>query len=423
MKPVLQRRLVLAMAGLAIGISALFGLFAMAFAYVVEDTWIERQLEDEAALQRGHQARHGRWSVPRRDFVTLHADAATLPDDLARVLRDEPGRREVAGDAGRYYHLWRVQPGGPLLVAEVSGQLVVRPLRHELLAWLWGSAVAVLLLALGVAWLLARRLAAPLERLAARVAVADPADLPGQLSQGLADDEVGAVARRFDALMVRMRDFVEREQAFARDASHELRTPLSVLRMGIDRLQIEPSFSPGARRQLQAMDASVDLMTQAVEALLLLARDDPPASAQEPVPVLPLAERWVMAHAVWLDGQAQSLVLDMKPSDTLRLPAPVLQLVLGGLIGNAFAHGDAGGIVQVDVHAGRLRVRNPSAPPPAQAGRAHVKGDGSKGLGLGLSILQRLLARYGGTLTVSHDGGTTCVSVHDGAPGAAIRSP
>lgn len=423
MTPVLQRRLVLAMAGLAVGISALFGLLAMAFAYVVEDTWIERQLEDEAALQRSHWAAHGRWGVPTRDFVTLHPAADTLPDDLARVLRDEPGRREAAGDAGRYYHLWHVQPGGPLLVAEVSRQLVVRPLRHELLAWLWGSALAVLLVALAVAWLLARRLAAPLERLAARVAVADPADLPVQLSQGLADDEVGAVARRFDALLMRVHDFVAREQAFARDASHELRTPLSVLRMGIDRLQAEPSLSPGVRQQLQAMDASVDLMTQAVEALLLLAREDPPAVAQEPVPVLPLAERWVVAHAAWLDVQTMPLALNLKPSDTLRLPPPVLQLVLGALIGNAFAHGQAGGTVSVDLHAGRLRVRNPSAPPPAQAGQAHVKGDGSQGLGLGLSILQRVLARHGGGLTVAHDRGCTTVCVHDEGPGAAIRSP
>jgi signal transduction histidine kinase len=411
------------MAGLAIGISAVFGLFAMAFAYVVEDTWFERQLADEAAMLRSHWAQQGRWGVPKRDFISLYPTAATLPADLARVLRDEPERREAAGDDGRYYHLLHIQPGGPVLVAEVSRQLVVRPLRHELLAWLWGGAAAVLLLALGVAWWLARHLAAPLEHLAAQVALADPVDLPGPLSQGLADDEVGAVARKVDDLLTRVRDFVKREQAFAHDASHELRTPLSVLRLGIDRLLIEPSLSPSTSRQLQAMAASVEFMTQSVEALLLLAREDPTALTQEPVPVLPLAERWVVAHAVWLDVQAMSLALDLTPSDTLRLPPAVVQLVLGGLIGNALAHGAAGGSVRVDMDKERLRVRNPSGPLPAQAGRALVKGEGSPGLGLGLSILQRLLARHGGGLTISHDGSNTCVSVHDGGPAAPVRSP
>lgn len=412
MKPALQRRLVVAFVAMALGISALFGLFAMAFAYTVEDVWIERLLQDEAGLQDAHFARHGHWAKPQRPFVTLYEGDSALPHEVARVLADEPGRTEVAGEQGRHYHLHRLQGGAGLLVAEVGGQLVVRSMRQGMLFWLALWSAAVLALAFGVAVLLARRLARPLQLLAARAEKAAPEQLPMHLSQGFADDEVGAVARRFEALLGRTRALIEREQAFSRDASHELRTPLTVLRMGIDLLQAEPGLQAGARRQLLAMRTAVDLMAQTVQTLLLLAREED-VMPVEPVAVLPVAERWILAHADWLDMQALTLDLRIQAGDSLRLPLTVLQLALASLLSNAFAHGESGGQVLLDVASGCLRVGNPSGSLPAGVGGEHVKRDGSPGQGLGLSILRRALARCGAELAITHADGWTWVSVSE----------
>jgi signal transduction histidine kinase len=278
----------------------------------------------------------------------------------------------------------------------------------------WGSLVLALALGLG-AWL-ARRVTAPLETLAQRVTAAEPAQLPAAVAQGLGDDEVAAVGRAFDALLERTREFVAREQAFTRDASHELRTPLAVLRLQIERLQADPATPAAVHQGLAAMQAATLLMQQTVETLLLMAREPAAAGAADaaptpPVAVLPLAEHWVLAHDEWLRRQPLRLALALRRDDAIALPAPVLQLVLASLLGNAFAHGQPGGAVRVALEGGALVVSNPGAAPPADATEPHTRGEGSRGHGLGLAILQRLLQRHGAQLRLAHADGVTSVSV------------
>lgn len=381
----LQRRLMASFALFTLAVAALFGLFAMAFVYAVEDQFIERQLDQEAQRQRAHFAAHGAWASTLAPPPTgaesdapsfsVHLSAASLPPDLRRTLEAEPRRREAAGDAGRHYHVLALQQLGapPWLVAEVSGVLIVRTLSGQLLTWLaaWGVALAVL--ALLLAWV---------------------------------------VARGFNTLLARTRAFLAREQAFTRDASHELRTPLAVLRVALERLQARPGLEASVREQLAPMQAATQLMAQTVDTLLQLAREDTgePARA-EPVAVLPLLEQWELVHADWLDTQALSLHIELQRSDRLALPEPVLQLALANLLGNAFAHGEPGGQVRVGLTDGALCISNPGPPPPEGAGEDFVKGEGSAGFGLGLSILRRLLDKHGSGLEVRHAAGCTVACV------------
>ena len=417
MKQPLQRRLMLALGAFTLGVCAVFGLFAMAFVYTVEDRFMERLLEQEAQRQHAHRARQGGWGPTGSEFITLHTEAASLPPELRAVLAAEPRRREAAGAQGRHYHLWPLQgPGGPpWLVAEVSQQLIVRPMRQELLGWLFGWGLAMAGLALALARLLARRISAPLARLAAAVEQGAPGQLPQRLALGTRDDEIGALARAFDALLDRTRAFIGREQAFTRDASHELRTPLAVLRMAIERLQRDTALPAPVQQQLAPMLAATLLMEQTVSTLLLMAREaDTPARPAPPTPVLPLVEPWVLAHADWLDAQGLTLDLQLPRQATLALPAPVLQLAVSSLLGNAVTHGQRGGVVQVRLDAGGLLVRNPSAPLPPGAGEAYVKGEGSGGFGLGLAIVRRLLESHHSRLELGHAEG--CTQARIGAP-------
>ena len=430
----IRHRWMATMAAFTLVVTLLFALLAMAFVYTVEDRFLERTLHAELQRQLAHHRAHGRWREPLPGGPWVVERAQDLPPDLADTLRREPERTEVAGEAGRHYHLVPLQEPGraPWLVAEVSGQLIVRPLRPALLAWLagWGGLGVLSALLLG-AWL-ARRVTTPLETLARRVAGAEPAQLPEAVAQGLGDDEVGAVGRAFDALLARTRAFVAREQAFTRDASHELRTPLAVLRLQIERLQADTATPAALRQQLTALHAATLLMQQTVETLLLMAREPAgpgggplEATAALPplpvplLPVLPLAERWVLAHAEWLDHQPLRLELALRRDDALALPEPVLQLALASLLGNAFAHGSPGGTVRVALEPGALVVSNPGAAPPPDATTPGSRGEHSSGFGLGLAILQRLLQRHGAQLVLAHADGVMRASV--AVPGAWPR--
>lgn len=420
MKQPLRRRLMAALAAFTLGVSALFGLLAMGFVYTVEDRFLERGLHVEAQRQRSHFAARGEWQPPVGEGVTLHTQVASLPDDLRAQIVAEPRRREAPGEEGRHYHLLALQQPGapPWLVVEVSRQLIVRPIRNELLGLLLGGGLALVAVSLLLAHALARRISAPLEQLSARVVGAPPGQLPQRLAAGLRDDEIGALARAFDALLDRTRAFIDREQAFTRDASHELRTPLSVLQLAIERLQAEATLAPAARLQLAPMLAATQLMTQTVQTLLLLAREGEVGAAPSmPTPMLPLAEQWVLAHADWLDAQGMTLDLAALPRQAaMDIPAPVLQLALSSLLANAVAHGRRGGCIEVRAEAAGLVVRNPSAPLPASAGELPAKGEASSGFGLGLAIVQRLLQAHRSALSLGHDEGVTWACIAHPAP-------
>lgn len=415
-RPRLRRRLMLAFTGYALAVAALFGGFAMLFVYAVEDEFFAGALRQEMQRQQAHRAAQGDWAPPAQDFIRIYRDRATLPADLARSLAEHPQDREHAGDAGRHYHLQPLGTDGAWLVAEVGGQLVVRPMRQRLLAWLalWGGAVTALALALGT-WL-AKRSSAPLERLAERVARSRPEQLPLDLAgpPQPTEDEVGRLARHLAALNQRTRDLIAREQAFTRDASHELRTPLAVLGMACETLL--RGAAPPQQATLATMDASIRQLQQTVELLLALAREDAAAPAAD-LPLLPQIEQVVLAHAPLLDRQGIQLQVDVPAALTRPWPPALTQLLLANLLGNALAHRSSPRIA-ITADARRISLSNTSPPPPPEllqadgAGRdAGLKGEASAGLGLGLSIVRRLAERHGLKLELAHEDGHTRVSL------------
>lgn len=405
------------LAGYAVLVGAMFGGLAMLFVYAVEDQFFVTTLRAEADRQRLHRSTHGAWAAPALPFISLHAQGQGLPADLARQRAALPRANELGGDGGRHFHLLQLDADGSLLVAEVSQQLVVRPLRQTLIAWLLASGFAAVALALLLAAGLARRTSAPLARLAQAVAGSRPDDLPGSLAQGLVHDEVGELARHLDALHQRTRDFIAREQAFTADASHELRTPLAVLGLAMERLRQQAP--PAQQTPLASMQAALWQLQQTVELLLALAREAPVQAPAEEQPLLPVLEQTLLAHAPLLEQQGVQIELEVAPRTTRCWPPALTQLLVANLLANALAHARSPQIrIEADAH--RLSLCNASDAPPAAllaegaAGRQPgLKGPASSGQGLGLSIVRRLAERHGLSLTLKHEQGHTCATLSE----------
>jgi signal transduction histidine kinase len=416
-----------ALAGYAVLVAALFGGLALLFVYAVEDQFFVTTLRAEADRQRLHRRTHGAWTEPALPFVRLYAQGQGLPADLARRRVARPRDNEIEGDGGRHFHLLRLDADGSLLVAEVSQQLVVRPLRQTLLAWLLGSGLAAVALALLLAAWLARRTSAPLAGLARAVAGSRPDALPGNLAslvrgeKGLVRDEVGELARHLDVLHQRTREFIAREQAFTADASHELRTPLAVLGLAIERMRQQ---APPAQQPVMAsMQAALWQLQQTVELLLALAREAPAdvrveAPAEEQL-LLPVLEQTLLAHAPLLEQLGVQIEIEVPPRTTRRWPPALTQLLVANLLANALAHARSPQI-RIEADDQRLSLCNASDAPPAAllaegaAGRQPgLKGPASSGQGLGLSIVRRLAERHGLSLTLSHEQGHTCATLRE----------
>lgn len=394
----LRNRLMLAFAGFALLVAALYGFYVVLFAYLVEDRFFQDLLRQEAQVQLDHHAAQDAWRPPQLPFVSLHVDPETLPDGLAARLLDEPWRREFDGIDGRHYHLQRLEssPGAApaWLVAEVSGQLVVRPMRGGIAQWLGWSSLAVLALALSLGAWLAHRLTAPLSRLADLVDAASPSRLPAGFSAGFPDNEVGTLARGLERMIQRVDEFVAREREFTRDASHELRTPLAVIRSACERMGARGTLDDETRRQLDHVDQSAQQLEQTVATLLELAREESHAEAPGDTAVLALLERAIVDQSHLLASRDVEVHVDVPAHLRTRLPKNVLHIVLSNLVGNAFAH-TRDGTIEIRMEGTRLRIINPSAAIPADVFQPYVRGAASTGYGIGLAIVRRLCARHG----------------------------
>lgn len=405
----LRRRLMLVFAAFSLTISAVFALYALTFAYTTEDAFFAAQLSDEAARQRELHERNGRWSTPHTPGMRLYADIAAMPDDLRNALRDEPERIEVPGAQGRHYHLAAIGDdrgtARAWLVYEVSDRLVVRPVRGQ---WLWLLALTglgmTLIALIASAWL-SHRIASPLWQLSDTVARLRPDALPERLPHGDPDDEVGTLARGLEALISRIRDFIERERSFTRDASHELRTPLAVIRSAAERMARDPGLTDSSREQLAHIHQSAAQLEQTLATLLAMAREQD-AEPTESVPLLAVVERVVVEQSPLLGERPITLDVDLPADHRVECPRGVLHILLSNLIGNAFAHATHG-TIRIDLHGGRLRIVNQGHAIPAelrdQLHEPHRKREGSAGFGLGLSIAQRLCERHGLSLVIEHD--------------------
>nr|WP_298130411.1 HAMP domain-containing sensor histidine kinase [uncultured Pseudoxanthomonas sp.] len=407
----LRNRLMLAFAGFTVLVATVFALYLLLFVYAVEDQLFETMLDREVAAQQAYYREYSRWTTPRDGFMSVVATTSALPDGIGDVLRAEPRRREVAGADGRHYHLRPLRApaaGEPpvWLVAEVSTLLVVRPMRAQILQLLAWSGFAMVALALLLGGWLARRTTAPLSRLADAVGDATPERLPPGFAAGFPDDEVGVVARRLDDLIARVRDFVEREREFTRDASHELRTPLTVIRTATERLGMEPGLSDAARRHVDHIAQSSLHLEQTVALLLSLAREQTSTEAALSVPVLPLLERVIVEQSPLLEHKPVEVQVDVATDVVATLPATVLNILLSNLVGNAFAHTCDGRIV-IDMEDRTLRIANPGHGVREEDFAPFAKGADSHGFGLGLSIVRRLCERHGIALRIDGVSGQT----------------
>jgi two-component system sensor histidine kinase MprB len=285
--------------------------------------------------------------------------------------------------------------------------------------------VLLLLCALGIA------LAAFLGRFAARrvlaplAEVADTAQQIGEtddLSLRLrihADDEVGQLARNFNAMLARLEssraeldESVRAQRQLVADASHELRTPVTSLRTNIEVLLAGGELGDEDRRRLLAdvVEQSEEL-SALVGDLIELARGDQPFGHADDVRLDGVVEECLArarrnAPSVKFEAQLDPVIVEGVPER--------LERAVNNLLDNAARHSPPDGTVEVTVDRAGVRVRDHgTGVEPADLPYVFdrffrgASSRGSQGSGLGLAIVRQVAEQHGGH-AVAHnapDGG------------------
>lgn len=283
-----------------------------------------------------------------------------------------------------------------------------------------GGALLGAVLALMIGAHLSRRLVAQLVQLAEHVARADPLDKAAAPPSDFPDREVAMLAAALDHYANRMRESLKRERDFSNDVSHELRNPLAVIQNAAELIEDNAGASELARRAAARVREAAQHMNETVAVLLVLVHERASSLPEETVSVAEclhaLRQRLPSAQPngprlEWREG-AEPIV---------RAPRAVVEAVAGNLIRNAQEH-SVGSRIEVRLEEDRLVVEDDGVGIAAEQLARLSAGDEigrpvRPGRGLGLSLVQRLCARFDWTLHIeSRLGEGTCVEWRFGIP-------
>ncbi|RDK03434.1 sensor histidine kinase [Paraburkholderia lacunae] len=290
--------------------------------------------------------------------------------------------------------------------------------RQVIDALMIGTGIFALLafwLAFGLSGLLVRQVAGFAREVnALRHGAATTLD-PGKYDEA----EVVQLVEAFNEYHGRMAQMIEREKEFASNVSHELRTPLTAIKTSCELLDQDETMGTKSRARLRQIDRAADNMTDLVNALLLLAREESSADVG-PVRIASAIEDALDPFAIVLTGKGIETRIDIDSRLRIEANRPALAIVLSNLIDNAVRYTDSGQIRFTYV-GGWLHIEDSGCGIPPDAlplvferfYQAKPPRPGKHGFGIGLSIVRKICDRYHWSIRLdSEPGKGTRVSLY-----------
>ena len=374
--------------------------------------------------------------------LTGHPVPETMRDAVARtaqtgesVFRDlHPGMLEVrpvlASGGGRYVFVTPMHTGGPPpdghhppplhgpfgIFEDSSSALLLR-------------ALAAMLAAGALCYLLARYMVSPVVRLREVTRQVTEGDLSARVGPSLGGrrDELAAMGHDFDEMASRVETLVGAQARLLRDISHELRSPLARLRVALDLARKRAGAA--AAGDLDRIEREAKRLNEMIGQLLTLTRweSDGNGARLETFDLATLV-REVSADADF-EAQARGCSVVVEECDACEMHGTqaLLRSAVENVVRNAVRYTPEGTAVRISLKCGEgtrreavVTVRDEGAGVPEEAladiFRPFYRIDHSRtretgGTGLGLAITERAVRLHGGTVTAANRTGGGLVVV------------
>ncbi|MGY0551652.1 ATP-binding protein [Vreelandella sp. 2A-K22] len=287
---------------------------------------------------------------------------------------------------------------------DVRGELIRAVALRTLLPDLIGLPLLTALLWWSIGWGLV-----PLLRMAEQIRNRDPHNLQ-PLTLSPLPQELDTIAGALNRLLERIRIMRVREKRFIADAAHELRTPLAVLDLHAQNALTADNLED-RQEALSHLRGGVARATRLVTQLLTLARLEPEEESQPEYRTSQLLsevrETLAKLSPLAAEREQQLLLNADEQADWSILEEPgAIETLVQNLVGNAIQHSPNHSVISITLattpQSFQLTVDDQGPGIPINERKKVVerfqRSGPSAGSGLGLSIVERLVTRHGGTL-------------------------
>ena len=410
-KSPLSQRILISFVVLTIVVSGLFSFGIMAAIDIVKEDLVTAEFNrkfPEILVE------YKQGQTPKLDLGTqLYSGTEGLPHYLQDL---EPGFTEVESEQSSFHVMMLKEKEMPFYLVQEQTTLE----RHEnileitVIAGFFLCVIASLILGI----MMVRRIIAPVQRLTEQVHNREKLlfDAP-PLSSGYTNDEVGQLAQAFDRTISMLQESLLRETLFTSDVSHELRTPLMVIKSSCDLLVEKDQLDGYSLQRINIISKAAREIQELVDAFLTLARGN--ETEQEHATLSSIIQRDRLVWQQWTETKGISFTLEDQTTGHGHpeglFPVPMLRTVLNNLFRNAIHHTKEGGITLVlrptgfdlcDTGPGISTSEKQSIFKPFYRGES--KDRSSNGMGLGLSLVQRICEREQWTIAVSDNRPVGC---------------
>jgi len=288
-------------------------------------------------------------------------------------------------------------------------------LRAELRRWFGtslGSALLLLLCIGNAIWLVIHWSLRPVVQISQSLATRAPLDLTPLPEHGL-PDEFMPLVRSFNQLMARLAQALQHERQFLDEAAHELRTPLAALLTQAQVLQ-HAGDRDEAREALDHLVAGIERTSRLAQQLLDAARVEGGGGSVRAADVDLALVAGMVADEFQLFALRAGQSIEVEGGH-----APVhgdiddLGILVRNLLDNALRHGGPGTRVRLetrveDEERAPVAILTVADDGPGIAEGEHERvferfyragtGHRAQGIGMGLSLVERVVASHGGRL-------------------------
>lgn len=203
------------------------------------------------------------------------------------------------------------------------------------------------------------------------------------------DDEVGLLSSHFSDLIIKMREFAQRERDFTRFSSHELRTPITVIRGNLDLLTKTIPDSDINQRILKRMDIATKRMNNLIEVFLWLGRADKNEDLFPTQVITATSLQSLIDQITDTLAEHEKTLLTIQVNDfSCELKPLMLTMVLDNLIRNALKHGVDD--INITADSNKITIANETVANTSFEDEGEEEESVIEGESIGLQIVERI---------------------------------